>query len=193
MIRGGSVKVPTLPHLFLLFFLGGIFVHFLQAGARTFHFTSGDGGPGAAVAQGAFMFGGVIPVWWLGLYQPIRLANGVAAAVVLLAAIGLYEWARHTIRGRRFGLGYGEHVPEELCEQGPYRYVRHPLYLSYVLAFVASLLALPHWITALMVLANIGLWVHAARSDEQRIAQSPLAAAYADYRTRAGMFLPRFR
>jgi protein-S-isoprenylcysteine O-methyltransferase Ste14 len=185
------VKNPTLPHLILLFFLGGAFLHFMQAGARTFYYTTGDAGPGAALGQGTFLFGGVIPVWFLGVHRPIHLANGIAAAALLVGAIGLYEWARHINWGRRFGLGWGDHVPEELCEHGPYRLVRHPIYLSYMIAFLASFVALPHWLTALMVVFNAVLFAHAARDDEQRIAQSPLAAAYAQYRTRVGMFFPR--
>ena len=185
------MKVPSVPHLVLLFFLGGAFLHFIFAGARTLHFKPGDSGPGAVIGQGALMFGGVIPVWFLGLYQPIHIINGIVAALILLASIGLYEWARQTIWGRRFGLAYGDHVPDELCDQGPYRFVRHPLYASYVLAFVACLVALPHWITALMVAANSVLWTLTALSDERRIADSPLAAAYANYRRRVGMFFPR--
>jgi protein-S-isoprenylcysteine O-methyltransferase Ste14 len=187
------VRVPTLPHLILLFFLGGVFLHFIQAGARTFYYDSRDSGPGAAIGQGMFMFGGVIPIWFLGLYQPIHLLNGVVAAFVLSASILLYEWARATIWGRRFGLAWGERVPEELCERGPYRFIRHPLYLSYLLAYVAALIALPHWSTTLLVLANAVLWTMAARSDERRIADSSLADSYAAYRQRAGMFLPRLR
>jgi protein-S-isoprenylcysteine O-methyltransferase Ste14 len=187
------MRVPTLPHLILLFFLGGTFVHFFIAGSRTFYYRAGDAGPAAVASQGAFLFGGVIPIWYLGLNHPIHLPNGILAACVLVACIGLYEWARATIWGRRFGLGWGDHVPEELCERGPYRYVRHPLYLSYVLAPVACLVALPHWITALMVSANIVMWTLAAKSDERRIAQSPLAGPYEEYRQRVGMLLPRLR
>jgi protein-S-isoprenylcysteine O-methyltransferase Ste14 len=182
--------VPTLPHLVLLFFLGAVFVHFLQAGARTLYYTSGDAGPGAAVGQGAFIFGGLLPVWFLGLYQPIHRANGIVAACVLAVTIALYEWARATIWGRRFGLGWGDHVPEELCERGPYRYVRHPLYLSYTLAPIASLIAMPHWVTALLAVMHAVLWTVAAHDDERRIAASPLAAPYAEYRRRVGMLLP---
>jgi protein-S-isoprenylcysteine O-methyltransferase Ste14 len=69
--------------------------------------------------------------------------------------------------------------------------VRHPIYASYLLAFLACFVALPHWLTALMVVFNAALFAHAARDDEQRIAQSPLAGAYAHYRTRVGMFIPR--
>jgi len=186
------MKFPSLAHLVLLFFLGGVFLHFIQAGARTFHFESGDAGPGAAIGQGMFMFGGVIPIWFLGLYRPIHLPNGVAAAFILVLSIGLYEWARAAIWGRRFGVALGEHVPEALCQSGPYRYVRHPIYLAYMLAFLAAAVALPHWSTAVLLAANIALFAYAAITDERAIAGSAIAADYASYRDRAGMFWPRF-
>jgi protein-S-isoprenylcysteine O-methyltransferase Ste14 len=185
------MRVPTFPHIVLLFFLGGVFIHFLFAGARTFYTADAANEPGGAIAQGSFIFGGLFPIWLLGLYQPIRLSNGIFAACILVASIALYEWARATIWGRRFGIGWGMHVPEELCEAGPYAYIRHPIYVSYLLAFLAAFVALPHWITGLMVVANVALFTHAARSDERRLGSSALADEYASYRQRVGMFLPR--
>ncbi|HTU66433.1 MAG TPA: methyltransferase [Steroidobacteraceae bacterium] len=184
------MKLPSLPHVVLLFFLGGVFLHFVQAGARTFHFKSGDAGPGASIAQGMFLFGGVIPIWFIGLYQPIHLANGTIAAVILVASIALYEWARAAIWGRRFGIALGEHVPEQLCEAGPYRRIRHPIYLAYMLAYLAALVALPHWLLAALLVANVVLFTLAARDDERTITTSALAPDYAAYRQRAGMFWP---
>jgi protein-S-isoprenylcysteine O-methyltransferase Ste14 len=186
------VKAPSLPHLVLLFFLGGVFLYFMQAGARTLYSKNLDYEPGALVGQLVFAFGGVIPIWFVGLYQPIHLVGGILAACILVASIALYEWARHTIWGRRFGLGWGDHVPEELCEQGPYRFVRHPIYLSYMLAWLAAAVALPHWITATLLVGGTALFAHAARDDERTIAESPLAAGYAAYRSRVGMFWPKF-
>ena len=188
----GKVMVPTLPDLILLFFLGGVFIHFMQAGARTLYFKAGDAGPGAAIAQGMFMFGGIIPIWFLGLYQAIHLGNGIIAACILTVCIALYEWARQTIWGRRFGVGLGDHVPDELCESGPYRYIRHPLYLAYQLAYVAAFVALPHWLTGLLLAVGVALFTYMARNDEQTIAGSPLAAQYAAYCQHTGMFWPRF-
>jgi protein-S-isoprenylcysteine O-methyltransferase Ste14 len=186
------VKVPTVSQAVLLFFLGGVFLHFMLAGARSFYYNvAALNEPGAAIGQWAFLVGGTLPVWFLGLRQSIPPINAFFATAVLLLAVALYEWARHAIWGRRFGLGWGDHVPEELCVQGPYRLVRHPIYLAYMLAFLAALIALPHWLTASSFVANVVLFVHGARHDEHRIDSSALAAGYAAYRERTGMFLPR--
>ena len=185
--------VPPLPQIILLFFLGGVFLHFLLAGSRTLYYGRTEHGPGAIIAEIMFVMCGTIPVWFLGLYRPIPLANGIAAAVVLLLAIALYEWARQTIWGRRFGVGWGQHVPEAVCADGPYRFVRHPLYLSYLVAYLAALVALPHWLTAAIFVLAIAVFANAAHHDEQQLADSPISADYAAYRARTGMFLPRFK
>ena len=187
------MKIPSVPQLVLLLFLGGVFIHFLRAAAQVLYSRNMADERGALIAEAAFLLGGTLPVWWLGLfYVPIRLVNGIVAAALLAASIALYEWARHTIRGRRFGVAWGDHVPDELCEAGPYRFIRNPLYLAYLIGYLAAFVALPHWVTLLTLVASVALFTYAARSDEATIATSPLAAAYADYRKRAGLFWPKF-
>ena len=185
--------VPTVPQGLLLFLLGGVFLYFLQAGSRTFYYTDSASEPGATVGQLSFLLTGTIPIWFLGLHQAIPSSNGIAAALLLTLSVTVYEWARQTIWGRRFGLGWGEQVPDALCATGPYRYIRHPIYLGYQLAFLAALIALPHWSTAAIFLVNAALFTYAALDDERKLAASPLAADYAAYRERTGMFLPKFR
>jgi protein-S-isoprenylcysteine O-methyltransferase Ste14 len=94
---------------------------------------------------------------------------------------------------RRFHIAWSGDVPEAVCEAGPYGYVRHPLYTSYILAFAAMLATVPSPWTLAIFAINLGLFVHAARDDERSIAASALAAKYAPYRQRVGMFFPRLR
>lgn len=185
------MQVQPLPHWILLFFLGGIFLHFMLAAGRTFYSSDLASEPGALIGEFAFAMGGTATAWFLGLHRQIPLANGIFATSLMLASLGLYEWARHTIWTRRFGVGWGTHVPEALCEAGPYRRIRHPVYLAYMLAYLAVFVALPHWLTAATLVGGVVLFTHAARSDEARIAASAISADYAAYRKRVGRFWPR--
>ena len=180
-----------MPQVILLVGLAGSFVHFLFAGGRTFTVTPNDDA-GAGWAQVSFIVTGAISVGILGVRTPIRPANGVASALILLCSLSLYEWARHASWGRRCSIAWSERVPDSVCNVGPYRYIRHPIYGSYVLAFLAAFVAMPSAIMLAVFVFNVGLWLHAARSDERALEQSALAADYRDYKRAAGMLFPRF-
>ena len=185
------MPVPTIPQAVLLFLLGGVFLHFLIAGGKTFHVVNADLEPAAWISQIMFVFGGTVTVWFLGMRHPIHLPNGIIAATLLAGSVALYEWARHTISRRRFGIAGSGHVPEALCDTGPYRFIRHPIYLSYVLAHLAVLAAIPHWVTAAIFATVAALCVYWAIDDERALTASGLSADYAAYRRRTGMFLPK--
>jgi protein-S-isoprenylcysteine O-methyltransferase Ste14 len=61
-----------------------------------------------------------------------------------------------------------------------------------MLASLAALVAMPHWLTGALLAGHVALFTHAARSDEAKIAGSAISADYLAYRKRAGMFWPRF-
>ena len=185
-----SALLPTVPRLILVVVLGCSFAYFLGAGARTFT-SSGTDDAGALWAQISFAFTGALTTIWLGLVVPVRLYNGIAAIAILVCSLALYEWARHVIWGRSFYIAWSGDVPEALCERGPYAYIRHPIYASYVLAFLAMLVAMPTLITLAVFVFNAGLFTHAALSDERSLASGAFAADYALYKRRTGMFLPR--
>jgi protein-S-isoprenylcysteine O-methyltransferase Ste14 len=185
-----SAVLPTVPRLILVVVLGCSFAYFLGAGARTFT-SSGTDDAGALWAQISFMFTGALTTIWLGLVVPVRLYNGLAAIAILVCSLALYEWARHVIWGRSFYIAWSGDVPESLCERGPYAYIRHPIYASYILAFLAEFAAIPTPITLAVLLFNAGLFTHAALSDERSLASGSFGAEYAQYKQRTGMFLPR--
>jgi protein-S-isoprenylcysteine O-methyltransferase Ste14 len=185
-----ELMLPAIPRLLLLVVLGCTFVYFLGAGGRKFT-RSGADVSGAAFAQLSFIWSGAAATIILGLYVPIRIYNGIGSLAVLLCSLTLYEWARHTISGRSFYVAWSGNTPDALCDQGPYVYIRHPIYASYILAFLAVLVAMPTLITLAVLVCNAGLFVHAALSDKRGLTSGAFAAEYAQYKKRTGMFLPR--
>lgn len=178
----------------LLLVLGFILVfsYFAAAGAATFERDESDV-KGAMLGGFSLFFTGAIAAALLSYRQALHPLNGLAAAIILLGSVSLYEWARRSIRERRFHIAWSGEVPDEVCASGPYAFVRHPVYLTYILAFVAVAVAFPMLPTLAILLFNLALYVHAARDDERSIDASELAQAYAGYRNRTGMFVPRVR
>ena len=91
--------------------------------------------------------------------------------------------------GLKLSIGLSGQVPDVICEAGPYRLMRRPFYTSYVLAFVGVIVAVPMKISAIVCAMNVILFVYMAWDDERALAESGLAARYAPYQQRVGMFL----
>ena len=182
--------LPLWPTVFI-FPLALAFYYFIVAGARTFEI-SPDDDLGSGIAQFSFLVIGTLGTLFLGYRAHVAPGNAVAGGALMACALALYEWARHTILGRRFHIAWGGDVPDAVRPDGPYAFVRHPVHASYLLAFGAMLGALPSSWTLAIFPFNAGLFAHAARDDERSLAGSVLASDYARYKQRTGMFFPRF-
>ena len=77
-----------------------------------------------------------------------------------------------------------------LVTAGPYRWVRHPLYLGFALAAVADTLVTADWFVALTATATVALLMVRTRTEEEKLVER-FGDAYLDYRERTGQFLPR--
>lgn len=133
-------------------------------------------------------------VWQLlVLVAPAPVEQGARwlALALYLLALALFWWTVASTRRSPLTLAFSDDAPESLVHSGPYRYVRHPFYLSYALAWVA---VLPATGAAELVVSVIVMWLcywQAATAEEEKFSRSPLARAYAAYRRDTGMFLPR--
>lgn len=125
-----------------------------------------------------------------------HLTSGVSQAwpvalVLFAGALGVFTWAILATRRTPPTLAFDTDQPSFLLHHGPYRFVRHPFYLAYLIFWVGTAAAaqtMLAWATpALMAM----LYFHAATREEQKFATSELSTAYAAYRAKAGMFLPR--
>jgi protein-S-isoprenylcysteine O-methyltransferase Ste14 len=176
-------------HLGVVLWVASPFVYFLTAGAKTFTVPADRDG-GAILGQVSFVCG-MLCALGLGFYQSLVWYLAACGAVLALCSVILYEWTRRTVVDRNFYIALGGEVPAGICERGPYRYIRHPFYLSYMVAFLAVMVAFPSLVTAVVGALNVGLFVYLASDDERVLLRSGLAADYQTYRRRVGMFLPR--
>lgn len=124
---------------------------------------------------------------------PARLSLVQCAAIGLqLLAIALWLCARHAIRARHFGVALAPDVPERLVVHGPFRWVRHPFYVAYILGWGGIAGVVQTWPSIVAGAVMIAFYASAAHLEERRLAASSLAAEHARYRARVGMFVPKF-
>src|SRR5271167_2333576 len=159
------------------------FLYFLTAGAKTFTIPALRDG-GAQLGQYSFV-SVIICVLFFGFYQSLVWYLALCGAGLALSSLVLYEWTRRTVIDRNFYTGLGGEVPEAVCESGPYKFVRHPFYLSYMVAFLSAAVAFPSLVMAVVSVVNVGLFVYMACDDERVLLRSSLAADYQAYQRRA--------
>ena len=179
----------TIVHLTLVLWMAVPFPYFISAGAYIFTVPKLRDS-GAVLGQLSFV-SGMLCVLFMGLFYGLLLPLALCGCVLALGSVLLYEWTRRTMVDRNFFAGLSGEVPGALCDSGPYRFVRHPFYLSYMVAFLGVALAFPSPIVIGVCLLNIGFFVYMALDDERVLLASAMGADYQLYKMKVGMFLPR--
>jgi protein-S-isoprenylcysteine O-methyltransferase Ste14 len=116
----------------------------------------------------------------------------VVGLALQLVAAGVFNWARTTTLTQRLAAAFDAVQPEFLMRAGPYRIVRHPFYLSYILFWIGSSLAANSIVLTAICFALIVIYVIAARFEERKFKNSPFADDYQRYSARTGFLLPKF-
>ena len=144
-----------------------------------------------AVAYGR-SYGFLAAVAGVTAYEPEWLAAGtppfaiwLIAMLVIISGAAIDLWALVHLR-RSFSL---EPHARELVTTGPYRYVRHPLYLSYSARYLAALFCAP----SLVLAAIVAVWAVFAwfsiRFEERVLTRAH--PEYRLYRASTGALLPK--
>jgi len=118
-------------------------------------------------------------------------ANAYTAIVIYAGTLSLFWWCVRTNRKVPLSLAYSDDTPKHLVQRGPYRFVRHPFYTAYILAYLAAVVATANPWLWLVTVSMAAIYVHAAHVEEAKFTDSNLRSSYARYRTETGMFVPR--
>ena len=120
-------------------------------------------------------------------YSVVRwLAAAVGVCALLLTSVC---WSR---MGRNWRMAVSKAKKGELITDGPFRFVRHPIYALSRLLMACSALVLPNWPMLALLLVHFVLTQVKARTEEEHLLLSH-GDAYRDYRAHTGGFLPRLR
>ena len=123
--------------------------------------------------------------------QPRSDAFVIAGIVMYTAAVAVFLAAIEAADRTRLQRMYiDQPLPDRLITDGPYRWVRHPFYLGYIIGALAPVVAIDHFVMPLLSITVVAITVAAAFREERVWLASPRAEAYREYRRRTGMFLP---
>jgi protein-S-isoprenylcysteine O-methyltransferase Ste14 len=138
----------------------------------------------------------VAPGWayegWLNWSTGIDLVLQSVGLGFWASGIGMVIWAGRAIGA--YGAVTGVTVDHRLVSDGPYRYVRHPIYTASVAIAVGTTLVFRSYLLlGVAVLSIVATRWWAAAEEEVLGAPEGLGDAYRSYASRTGRFLPRVR
>jgi protein-S-isoprenylcysteine O-methyltransferase Ste14 len=115
-----------------------------------------------------------------------RVFVGVAVA---LGALALQLWSLRAFP--TVAVGHYVLPDHEIITNGPYAYVRHPIYLVVIMIWVSVAIGFASLVAGLITVGYvIPAYVIYSRSEENMMLEH-LGAAYRAYRERTGGFIPR--
>ena len=120
-------------------------------------------------------------------------AAALIGAAVQIGSLVLFWAAIRASRTARLRLAFDEENPDSLVTEGPYRYLRHPFYLSYLIFWSGWTIAVwSPWAVVLLAVI-LAVYILAAKGEEQKFANTAMAGEYQAYKQRTGFLWPRFR
>jgi protein-S-isoprenylcysteine O-methyltransferase Ste14 len=116
--------------------------------------------------------------------------GGLTTGVVLIAAGYAGTLWCYWAMGDRWRMGIDRKQKGPLVTRGPYRVVRHPIYLFQIVMLVGVVILLPVWL-AMAVLSLHWVCVVIKALDEETHLLEAYGAVYRNYAAQTGMLLPR--
>lgn len=154
------------------------------------HFVSDKMPPGAWIIS-LSVSASTILMLVLTWAMPQPLFAHIAGLAIQLCSLWLFYAAIKASRKARLRFVFDPEHPHSLVNEGPYRFVRHPFYVSYSIFWFGWAVATWSVWAIPSVIILLWLYISAARMEERNFAASSLSADYAEYSRRTGFFLPR--
>lgn len=118
------------------------------------------------------------------LWAGIGIGMYSVSLALFLSAI---EAARRTPMTRTFVY---EPKCDTVLQAGPYRVIRHPIYVSYSLAWLAAPVAMHNLVLGVTAVFMIGCYIVSARQEERLLATGKRSAEYEKYRAGTWRMIP---
>lgn len=96
------------------------------------------------------------------------------AALLMVAGI-LFQIVSKSMLGRRFGIVAAN---RGICASGPYRIVRHPIYMGYLMTHIGFLCLAPTWWNLAMYALTYSLMIPRIFAEERLLRRDPEYVAY---------------
>jgi len=134
----------------------------------------------------------VNPAWISWAALPLPDWSRWLGVLVALAGFALLQWSHHAL-GRNWSDQPRIMQSQTLTTSGPYRWIRHPIYTSFLSILGSSLLVSANWFIGSLWLALTAIDVRDRMRFEETRLHARFGRTYESYKQSTGGLLPRLR
>lgn len=121
--------------------------------------------------------------------HPAHIWAVIVGAAVFIAAMWVFR-RTHKELGRNWSITLEIREKHELISRGPYAFVRHPMYTSFMLMGLGQAFLLPNWFAGLAGLVGFAILFFLRVDKEERMMLEIFGPQYRDYMDRTKRIIP---
>ncbi len=119
-----------------------------------------------------------------------NLIGTILGSALYILSTALFWWTVQVNRNRPLSIAYSSDQPSHFMNQGPYAWIRHPFYASYLLAGIAGVVSTGvYWLIPIVVVMFF-IYLNMAKFEENKFLSSDLSEQYKSYQKSTGRFVP---
>lgn len=154
-----------------------------------YHFESGALEAGAKLISAMVVIGAITFTGLTWVQEQPAVFQLLGAALQCLSLLLFWVTIGET-RNAKLLAAFTDKNPGSLVTNGPYRFVRHPFYSSYLLFWFGWTIATANiWSMALFAIMFLIYW-RAAAQEEEKFSNTPMADEYASFKAGRTRFIP---
>ena len=110
----------------------------------------------------------------------------ILGIILLFGGEILFIWSHNTI-GKFWNVTVDLKENHQLIMEGPYKYIRHPLYTASIISFIGTILIISTWLLAILFIIYLIAYYFMAKQEE-KILLEKFGERYKEYIKNTGMF-----
>jgi protein-S-isoprenylcysteine O-methyltransferase Ste14 len=150
---------------------------------------------GSYAVIGVMLRVGVLLCWLLALTVP---ATAITSASVFLFWLGIalvyaglaFRFYAIKVLGRYFTTSVAVVADQQVVEDGPYRFIRHPSYTGLLIMFLGFGLSSTNWLSLLVLMGCALIGLSYRICVEERVLKEHLGQRYQEYMRRTKRLIP---
>ena len=131
-------------------------------------------------------------IYVIAVSTKFSVLNQLPALVLIAASLWIFWKTRHWIRDKDFAIVFNNESPSHLETNGPFRWVRHPFYSSYLLCYFSVFLFTLDIVMGITFLFMTSLYFKALKDEEKKFRTGDsFSEAYSSYSKTTGALFPK--